>query len=95
MPTFLTLTHKKILYENNTRITIRIFLNVSAVNAQTNNSSDYKTALGVKFYPTGVTIKHFISAKHALEGLGYFYNEGARITGKLYEIYGDINNAGG
>lgn len=57
------------------------FLNVSAVNAQTNNSSDYKTALGVKFYPTGVTIKHFISAKHALEGLGYFYNEGARITG--------------
>ena len=70
-----------------------IFLTVSSVKAQA-NGSDYRTALGVKFYPTGVTIKHFITAKNALEGLGYFYNEGARITG-LYEIHGNINNAPG
>ena len=67
-----------------------------AVKAQssTANSSFYTTAIGVKFYPTGVTLKHFVSAKNALEGIGYFYNYGARITG-LYEIHGEINNAGG
>lgn len=71
-----------------------IVLTVSAIKAQTTNSSDYKTALGVKFYPTAVTIKHFISGKSALEGLAYFYNEGSRITG-LYEIHNDISYAGG
>lgn len=70
-----------------------IFLTVASVNAQ-KTGSDYRTALGVKFYPTGVTLKHFVSAKNALEGLGYFYNEGFRITG-LYEIHGNIANAGG
>jgi hypothetical protein len=71
-------------------------LNITLSNAQSSssNSSTYTTALGVKFYPTGITLKHFISDKHALEGLGYFYNYGFRITG-LYEIYGDINNAPG
>jgi hypothetical protein len=71
-------------------------LNITISNAQSSssNSSTYTTALGVKFYPTGVTLKHFISENHALEGLGYFYNYGFRITG-LYEIYGDINNARG
>jgi len=70
-----------------------IFLTVTSVNAQT-TGSDYKNALGLKFYPTGVTFKHFLSGKNALEGIGYFYNEGMRITG-LYEIHGIINNAGG
>jgi hypothetical protein len=69
------------------------FLTVSSVNAQT-TGHDYKTALGIKFYPTAVTVKHFISDRHALEGLGYFFNYGMRITG-LYEIYGNINNAPG
>ena len=71
-------------------------LTITMSNAQSSssNSSTYTTALGVKFYPTGVTLKHFISDNHALEGLGYFYNYGFRITG-LYEIYGDINNARG
>ena len=73
-----------------------IMLNITLSNAQSSssNSSTYTTALGVKFYPTGITLKHFISDKHALEGLGYFYNYGFRVTG-LYEIYGDINNASG
>jgi hypothetical protein len=73
-----------------------MLVTITAANAQSrsSNSSTYTTALGVKFYPTGITIKHFITDKHALEGIGYFYNYGSRITG-LYEIYGDINNARG
>lgn len=62
-------------------------------NAQ-NNSSSYKTAIGVKFYPTGLTVKSFIGANTALEGIGYFWEDGTRITG-LYEIYGRINGANG
>jgi len=73
-----------------------MLVTVTAANAQSRsaNSSTYTTALGLKFYPTGITVKHFITDKHALEGIGYFYNYGSRITG-LYEIYGNINNAPG
>ncbi len=70
-----------------------IFLTVYSVKAQT-AGSDYKTALGIKFYPTGVTLKHFISPKNALEGIGYFVNYGARFVG-LYEMHNGIPNAGG
>jgi hypothetical protein len=70
-----------------------IFLTVSSVQAQTTGSS-YKTALGFKFPPTGITVKHFITDKHALEGIAYFLTYGARITG-LYEIHGNINQAPG
>ena len=56
--------------------------------------SDYRTALGVKFYPGGITIKHFIQSDRALEGIAYFHNYGFRFTG-LYEIHGDINGAEG
>ena len=73
---------------------VAVVLTIASVNAQTINSVDYKTALGIKFYPTGITLKHFLSAKKAVEGLGYFYGDGARVTG-LYEIYGNINNADG
>ena len=63
--------------------------------AQSNvGSSDYKTALGVKFYPGAISLKHFVSDKTALEGIAYFWNRGSRITG-LYEIHGDLENAGG
>ncbi len=71
-----------------------VLITVATIKAQTSNSSDYKTALGLKFYPTGITVKHFVSSKNALEGIGYIYNEGARITG-LYEIHNEISNAGG
>ena len=70
-----------------------VILTATSVKAQ-KTGSDYNTALGVKFYPTAISLKHFVSDKHALEGLGYFFNYGARITG-LYEIHGNINNAGG
>ncbi|RYF89649.1 MAG: hypothetical protein EOO03_05540 [Chitinophagaceae bacterium] len=63
--------------------------------AQSNiGSSDYKTAIGVKFYPGALSVKHFVNEKHALEGLAYFWNRGTRITG-LYEIHGNIENADG
>lgn len=57
------------------------------------SAQDYNTALGVKFYPGGITLKHFISNKVALEGIGYFYNHGTRITG-LYEFYFGLPNVG-
>ena len=66
-----------------------------AVNAFSQSMGrSYKTALGVKFYPASISIKHFTSNKVALEGLGYFWNYGFRVTG-LYEIHGDINDAPG
>jgi hypothetical protein len=58
------------------------------------SSPGYTTALGIKFYPGAISLKHFVSEKNALEGLGYFWERGGRITG-LYEIHGDINGAPG
>jgi len=67
----------------------------TGASAQDNsNSTEYKTALGVKFYPGAVTLKHFIADNVALEGLGYFYNNGTRITG-LYEFHFDIRSVTG
>jgi hypothetical protein len=54
----------------------------------------YKTAVGLKFYPTGITVKHFVKSNAALEGIAYFWNDGVRITG-LYEYHGNINGAPG
>ena len=74
---------------------IIMMLGAGAAQAQRNVSSQsYKTALGVKFYPGAVSLKHFVDDKAAVEGLGYFWNRGFRITG-LYEIHGNINNAPG
>lgn len=70
-------------------------ITLGTATAQSNsNSSDYTTALGVKFYPGAVTLKHFVSEKNALEFLGYFWNRGTRITG-LYEIHNNIPGAPG
>ena len=59
------------------------------LSAQKRNDG-YTTAVGVKFYPTALSIKHFIKDGHALEGLGYFSNTSFRITG-LYEVHKDLN----
>lgn len=56
--------------------------------------SDYKTAVGLKYYPAGLTAKTFIQSNTAIEGLLLFWNYGIRVTG-LYEIYGNINNVDG
>ncbi|HNP23312.1 MAG TPA: hypothetical protein PKM63_04280 [Panacibacter sp.] len=64
-----------------------------SANAQ-NNSSSYKTALGIKFYPGAISLKTFNKPNRAFEGLAYIYGDGIRFTG-LYEIHGDINGADG
>lgn len=72
-----------------------VLIILMAVNAFSQSMGrTYKTALGVKFYPASISIKHFTTDKVALEGLGYFWNYGFRLTG-LYEIHGDINGAPG
>lgn len=57
------------------------------------NSSSYKTGIGIKFYPSGVTLKHFVKENQALDFIGYFWQKGTRITG-LYEIHKDISSSG-
>src|ERR1043165_4681485 len=74
-----------------------ILLGVIASNGQSKstNSSSYNTALGVKFYPGGITLKHFFNGtNNAGELIGYFWNRGFRITG-LYEIHGNFSDASG
>lgn len=68
-----------------------LFLNVKA---QHNNGPDYNTALGVKVYPGAVSVKHFLSAGKAIEGLGYISSDGFRLTG-LYELHYDLGNVEG
>lgn len=74
--------------------TLFTVVTVSAQRSKSYSSTSYQTALGVKFYPGAVSIKHFVNSQAALEGLGYFWDRGFRITG-LYEIHGDINGAPG
>jgi hypothetical protein len=57
-------------------------------------SQSYSTALGVKFYPGAISLKHFFKPNTAVEGLGYFWDKGGRVTA-LLEIHGDIKNARG
>ena len=60
-----------------------------------NTGIDYKTALGVKVFDGGgLSLKTFIKGNNALEGILYFWNKGARITG-LYEIHNQIPGAEG
>ena len=74
-----------------------LMLSVTVVNAQQSksfHSSSYNTAIGIKFYPGALTVKHFVNDNAALEGLAYFWNTGFRVTG-LYEIHYDISGAEG
>ncbi len=65
-----------------------------SANAQYNNGSDYKTAIGVKVYPGAVTVKHFLSDGKAIEGLGYLSSDGFRVTG-LYELHYNLGDVPG
>ena len=73
-----------------------VFICVSTYSAKAQSmGTSYKTALGVKVWDgAGITLKHFTDASKAFEFIGYFYKEGARITG-LYEIHGPISGAPG
>src|SRR3978361_1471563 len=56
---------------------------------------DYTNAIGVKLLDGGgITYKHFLDDKNAIEGIGFFWNRGTRITG-LYEIHHTINGVAG
>jgi hypothetical protein len=73
--------------------TVLIAASYLVTDAQSMGSS-YTTALGVKVYPAGITLKSFIKPDRALEGIGYFWSDGFRLTG-LYEIHGDIEGVEG
>jgi len=75
-------------------IVVIIFFAVNAFSQSNSMGRSYKTALGFKFYPASISIKHFTTPRVALEGLGSFWNYGFRFTG-LYEIHGNINDAPG
>lgn len=73
-------------------LTLVIFITTATAQSK---GRTYTTALGVKFLDgAGITLKHFISKRDALEGIGFFWNQGSRITG-LYELHYDINGAPG
>jgi hypothetical protein len=68
---------------------------ISNAQSKSTNGSSYKTALGVKVWDGGgISFKHFLTGKNAIELIGYFWNRGTRITG-LYEIHGPITGAPG
>jgi len=54
--------------------------------------SPYKTALGVKMYPSAISYKQFIRSNKAVEVLGYFTLDGFRAT-VMYEKYMPIEGA--
>ncbi len=75
--------------------TLLLIVSLSQAQSKSASGSSYKTALGVKVFDGGgITFKHFLSDKNALELIGYFWNQGTRITG-LYEIHSPISDASG
>lgn len=70
-------------------------LSCLGASAQSGSGQSYTTAVGVKFYPGAISVKHFLNNDNkAIEGLGYFWSKGFRVTG-LYEIHADINSVSG
>ncbi|HTH30535.1 MAG TPA: hypothetical protein VL946_04250 [Lacibacter sp.] len=69
-------------------------LNVIKAQNKTANSTEYKTAIGVKVWDgAGISLKTFIKENNALEFIGYFNRYGTRITG-LYEFHGNLSSEG-
>ena len=74
-------------------LSVLLFVAVTHVNAQ-EESSSYNTAVGIKFYPGALSIKHFVTNDAAIEGLASFWSDGFRVTG-LYEFHHDISSVDG
>ena len=74
-------------------LTVITVLSIGKSSAQS-MGSDYSTAVGVKFWPGALSVKHFFSDNAAGEGLLNFWEHGFRLTG-LYEIHGPINDVPG
>lgn len=71
-------------------VLVLAFITIGRASAQS-MGSDYQTAVGVKFWPGAISIKHFIQDNAALEGLANFWDHGFRFTG-LYELHGDVSS---
>ena len=67
-----------------------LIISITAITAQ-NVTPDYKTAIGFKSLPGGITYKQFINKNGAIEGLMYFDKNVTRCTA-LYEFHYDIEN---
>ncbi len=75
--------------------TCLLLTGVVSAQSKSANSASYTNALGVKVWDGGgISYKHFLNSNNALELIGYFWRQGARITG-LYEIHGPISGAPG
>lgn len=76
-------------------LTICFVLTTFLLSAQSQvivSKKPYTSAIGLKFFPAAVSLKHYVSAKRAIDLYAYF-NEGTRITG-LYEFNGSLSNSG-
>jgi hypothetical protein len=56
-------------------VSVMAVSNVNAQQSKSFNSSDYTTAIGIKFYPGALSVKHFLNDAAALEGLAYFHRD--------------------
>lgn len=79
-------------------IVILVLITVTGIISSSGQSlgQTYKSALGVKVWGNGggVTYKNFVNNRNAVEGIGYFWERGARIVG-LYEFHNGIPGAPG
>lgn len=62
--------------------------------SQSKHSNGYNQALGLKFYPGGITYKKFVKNTAAIEAVGYLWKYGFRVTG-LYEFHNDLGDIDG
>jgi hypothetical protein len=76
-----------------TLLFLALFACAALTTAAQNQGTDYRTALGFKFYPAGVTVKHFIARRTAIEAIGYSH-DGFRLTA-LAEFYIPIGRVPG
>jgi hypothetical protein len=74
-------------------VVLVLFIGVANTAQAQSNGDSYKTAIGIKFYPTGLTIKTFVKPNLAFEAIGYFWEKGTRITG-LFEYHYSLTSSG-
>ncbi len=70
-----------------------VFFGISNEISAQSSDRNYKTAVGVKFYPTGITLKTMVKPNAAFEVIGYFWKRGTRFTG-LYEYHKPLSSDG-
>ena len=64
-------------------------ITIDTIKTRTSYEKAYKSAIGVKMYPSAISYKQFIRTNKAVEALGYFSLDGFRAT-VLYETYAPI-----